>query len=279
MTAKLESSCLLLIACAMQMALLVALFSVNSNADTDTYFLYRTDVSGDVVKQLNDIMNQTHARGWPGPTLPVATDFMIMPMFLALAGVLMFGLLTQFWTYRMATVADVWMESYTPDVLAEHGQWDALFVFYVGVQHAAMFILLCSPATYTFVILMTVFVLLVVIERCAPRPEDARGAERNGFAMVSLLAAAYVGLRVLYEQKRHVHSAGVFYVLQVLLDMALVFGHSWDARTHQFATVINCRSFFIAASSILLFSVFVTHCAHIAGRDSVAVIVSDIYKQ
>jgi hypothetical protein len=280
MTAALESSCLLLCACVVQASLLIALFGINSNADVDTYFLNSEQITPDVVLQLNDIMNQTHPRGWPGPTVSVLNEFSIIPISICLTSVLMFGLFVQFWTYRMSTTSDVWMESYTPEVLGDHQQWDILFLLFIGCEHAVSIILLCSPLSANFVMFMTLLVVLVIVERCAPRPDDGptTGAGSGGtFATMSLAMAAFVGFRILSEQKRHIHSGGVFFIIHVLLDMALVMGHTWDARTHQFATVINCRAFFVVGSSALIFTMFVTHCTHISGRDSVAGMVSGIY--
>ena len=273
-----KPSCGLLLTTLLQSGFLIALFCVSSNSGTDTYFMYKTQMTADVLLQLNSIANQTHDMGWMGPTFDVSTNFMVLPVTTCVGIVLMLGLFMQTWTYRMSTSSDMTMESYTPEVLSDHGQWDMLFIAYIVCEHALIVTMLCNPISFSFLLVQTLLVTLSIVERCAPRGENVgRNETSQSLSTLSLAAGAFVGFQVLSAIKRHLHSSGIFFIMHVLLDMMLILGHTWDARNHQFATAMNCRAFFVVSSSCLVFAMFVTHCAHIAGRDAVSGAVSGIY--
>jgi hypothetical protein len=267
----------LLLATVIQGGLLIALFSVGNNSTTDSYFMSKLILSPDVILQINHIANQTHPRGWMGPTLPVSVDFFLLPVATSLGIALTFGLFILTWTYRMSTSADMTMESYSPETMVDHVQWDTLFNGYLLVEHGVAITMLCSPLSFSFLVLLTFLITLAIMERCAPRAENMRGDAAQQFATFSLMAGGFAAFQILNSIKRHLHSSGIFFILHVLLDLLLILGHTWDTHSHQFITTMNCRSFFVVSSSALLFTIFLTHCTHIAGRDAVVGMVSGIY--
>jgi hypothetical protein len=278
MGSSVKPSCGLLLTTLLQAGLLIALFSITSNSNTDTYFMYKTQLTANVLLELNSIANETHPMGWIGPTFEVNTNFMVLPVTTCVGIVLMIGLFMQSWTYRMSTSSDMTMESYSPEVLSEHAQWDAMFIAYVICEHALIITMLCNPLSFSFMLVQTLLISIAIVERCAPRSENVgRNDTSQSLSTLSLAAAAFVGFQVLSAIKRHLHSSGIFFIVHVLLDMMLILGHTWDARNHQFATAMNCRAFFVVSSSCLLFVIFVTHCSHVAGRDVVSGAVSGIY--
>jgi hypothetical protein len=262
----------------LQCSLLIAFFSIATNSVTDTYLLSQPQITPKVILQLNHIVNQTHNKGWLGPTLLVETNFQIIPVSTGIGIVLTIGLLFQTWSYRMTTKTDMDMESYSPETLADHVQWDNLFSAYLLFEHALFLVMLCSPSSFTFIVLMTLLLTIAIIERCSPRHENRRDDSSQTLSTISLMAALFVALQVVTATRRHVHSSGIFFILHTLLDMLLILGHTWDSTTHQFATALNCRSFFVSMSTTIVFSMFVTHCSHLTGRDAVTSFVSDIYE-
>jgi hypothetical protein len=273
-----QPSCGLLLVAIVQCALLVTLFSVSSNSISDTYFMAKTDMTTKLLLELRNITNQTHSVSWIGAILPSYTTFTVLPVTTAIGIVLMLGLFIQSWTYRMSTNADMTMEMYTPEVLSEHAQWDAMFIGYIIIEHALIITMLCNPLTFSFLILHTVLITLCIVERCAPRGDQhGRNDTSQSLSTISLAAGAFVFLQVLFEIKRHLHTSKFFFIVHILLDCSLVLGHAWDARNHQFATAMNCRAFFVISSSCLLLAMFLAHSSYIAGHDTVGGMVSGIY--
>jgi hypothetical protein len=278
MSNNIQPSCGLLFTTVIQCCLLVALFSISSNSISDTYFMAKTDMTSKVLLDLENIVNQTHSITWVGSLLPTHTTFTVLPVTTGIGIVLMIGLFIQSWTYRMSTNADMTMEMYTPDVLSQHAQWDAMFIGYIICEHALLITMLCNPLTFSFLILQTVLVTLSIVERCAPREDhNGRNDTSQSLSTISLAAAAFVFLQVLFAIKRHLHTSKFFFIVHILLDCSLVLGHAWDARNHQFATAMNCRAFFVVSSSCLVFAMFLTHSSYAAERDTVGGVVSGIY--
>jgi hypothetical protein len=272
-------SCGLLVSCIVQMGLLISLFFITGNSQTDTYFLYHTEMSIPVLSHLDFISNQTHAPGWLGPTFPVVTDFSVIPINAAVGLVFMLALFIQAWTYHISTTTDMTMEPYTPETLMNFKEWDMMFIIYIAVEHAIVFAMLCTPIPLTFLMLHVLLITVAIIERCAPRPDGGGGRDgaNQQFAMLAVFAGVFVAFHVLSQIKRHTHSSGVFFITHIFLDLLLVLGHTWDARDHQFATTMNSRSFFVLFSSVIIFSMFVSHCKHLVGQEIVTDAVNNMY--
>jgi hypothetical protein len=265
--------CLSLLAVSVQGLLLVVVFSVTSNSPLDLYFIYNVQMTGDVILRLNDLVNKTHDQSWLGETFPVPIQFSVLPMSMLISTVFICGFIVQFMTYRISADSKTANDLYISSTVAAHTQWDILFLVYVVSEHCICITMLCSPISPTFLILMTCLVALVIIERCGTRPD---GPE-NSLASCSMFVTVFVGLYILSSFKRHMHSASVFFILHVLLDMSLVFGHTADGDNHLFSTALNSRAFFVLASSVLLFTIMITHITDIAGKSTVPTFVSGIY--
>ena len=265
--------CLSLLAVCAQGLLLVAVFSVTSNNQLDLYFISNVQMSGDIVLRLNDLANKTHDHSWLGETFPVPIQFSVLPMSMMISALFVCGFFVQFMTYRISTDSKTSQDLYITSTVATHVNWDVLFLVYVVLEHCICISMLCSPVSPTFLILMTVIVTLVIVERCGTRHDGPD----NSLASCSMFATVFVGLYILSSFKRHMHSASVFYILHVLLDMSLVFGHTADGGDHLFSTALNSRAFFVLASSVLLFTIMITHITDIAGKSTVPAFVSGIY--
>jgi hypothetical protein len=262
-----------LLAVVVQGLLLVAVFSVTSNSPLDLYFISNVQMSGDIILRLNDLVNKTHDHSWLGETFPVPIQFSVLPMSMIISGLFAGGFFVQFMTYRISTNLKTAQELYITSTMTEYAQWDITFLVYVVLEHCVCITMLCSPISLTFLVLMTVLVTLVIVERCGTRADGPN----NSLASCSMFVTVFVGLYILSSFKRHMHSASVFFILHVLIDMSLVFGHTADGDNHLFSTALNSRAFFVLASAVLLFTIMITHIADIAGKSTVPAFVSGIY--
>lgn len=134
---------------------------------------------------------------------------------------------------------------YGEQSIEDTGMWDLNFTLYVYLAHMVMAAVVSTPGDAYQVLISGVFMAYFLLNSCAPK------SDRNSFVKENINCVGYVfGVWLVIHacaDPRRMYTLCAF----IILDYFLGVGHLWE-RPVMMNTVINCRLFYVCASSLAL---------------------------